>query len=134
MKKSLKNLAVASREVEVSYPSNPNFKVRLRYTGRSMLRDIIKRSTKTRINSNLETEQYLDTEALNAIYSREVIIGWSGLTKDVLSTLILIDESAMEDGEELDYSPEDAEFLLSESVPFDKFVNTAMSNLDTFRE
>lgn len=134
MKKSLKNLAVASREVEVAYPSNTNFKVRLRYTGRSMLRDIIKRSTKTRINSNLETEQYLDTEALNAIYSREVIIGWSGLTKDVLSTLILIDESAMEDGEELDYSPEDAEFLLSESVPFDKFVNTAMSNLDTFRE
>lgn len=134
MKKSLKSLAVSSREVEVVFPTHPTFKIMLKYTGRSMLRDIIKRSTRTRINSNLESEQYVDTEALNGIYSREVITGWTGLTKDVLSTLILIDESAMEDGEELAYSAEDAEFLLSESVVFDKFVNTAMSNLDTFRE
>ena len=74
----------------------------------------------------------LDIELFNTMFIRSCVLGWSGLTMDTLSKFVLIGTPENPD-EEVPFSVENAEFLLSSSELFDRFINETVSNLDIFR-
>ena len=78
-----------------------------------------------------KTEQ-LDVDLFNKLFVSSCVLGWKGLTMENLSKLVLI-EPAENPEEEVEFSVENAEFLLSASEAFDKFINATVSDLDSFR-
>lgn len=132
---SLKNIIVNTKEVEVAFPGHPDFKVTLGAISRELLRKIRQDSTKSEMDSKLRMPvERLDEDKFARLFTEAAIKGWTGLTYEILSTLILIDESAIEDmAEEVEYSEENAEILLKGSQIFDSWVNEAVYDIARFR-
>lgn len=130
--KSIKDLVVSEKIVEQEFPGIPTFKVRLKYQGRQAIRELAKKATVHSIGPDMKKTEKLDIELFNTMFIRSCVLGWSGLTMDVLSKFVLIDTPENPD-EEVPFSVENAEFLLSSSELFDRFINETVSNLDIFR-
>ena len=130
--KSIKDLVVSEKIVEQEFPGIPTFKVRLKYQGRQAIRELAKKATVHAIGPDMKKTEKLDIELFNTMFIRSCVLGWSGLTMDILSKFVLIDTTENPD-EEVLFSVENAEFLLSSSELFDRFINETVSNLDIFR-
>jgi len=130
--KSIKNLVASERIVEKEFPGVPGFKIRLKYQGRQAIRELVKRSTVHAINSDMQKSEQLDMDLFNKLFVSSCVLGWTGLNMEGLSKLILLE--AVEDlNEEVPFSTENAEYLISASERFDKFINATVHDLDIFR-
>lgn len=130
--KSIKNLVASERIVEKEFPGVPGFKIRLKYQGRQAIRELVKRSTVHAINSDMQKSEQLDLDLFNKLFVSSCVLGWTGLNMEGLSKLILLE--AVEDlNEEVPFSTENAEYLISASERFDKFINATVHDLDIFR-
>ena len=130
--KSIKNLVASERIVEKEFPGVPGFKIRLKYQGRQAIRELVKRSTVHAINSDMQKSEQLDMDLFNKLFVSSCVLGWTGLNMERLSKLILLE--AVEDlNEEVPFSTENAEYLISASERFDKFINATVHDLDIFR-
>lgn len=130
--KNIKDLVVSEKIVEREFPGIPSFKVRLKYQGRQAIREIAKRSTVYSIGSDMKKSENLDIDLFNKLFINACVLGWSGLTLEVLAKLVLIGDVA-DPSEEVPFSQENAEFLLNSSELFDKFINATVHDLDCFR-
>lgn len=132
---SLKNILVDTKEVEISFPGHEDFVVKVGAISRELLRKIRKDSTKTEMDSKLRIPmERLDEDKFARLFTAAAVKGWSGLTYNILSDLILMDESCIEDMEEtVEYSEEDAALLLKESQIFDTWVNEVVYDIARFR-
>ena len=75
----------------------------------------------------------LDEDKFVVEFSAAVIKGWEGLTLENLETLILIDTEGKDMSQELPYTAENAEVLVSSSTEFDTWLNEVVFDLDNFR-
>lgn len=130
--KNIKDLVLSEKIVERAFPGIPTFVVRLKYQGRQSIRELVKKATVHSFGTDMKKTESLDIELFNKLFVGSCVLGWTGLTMEVLSKLVLINEG-FDPAEEVAFSPDNAEFLLNSSELFDKFVNATVSDLDCFR-
>ena len=128
---SLKSLLVPSKTVEVEYPGMPGFKVNLSFLSREVLSTIRKKSTKTTFKNRQPMEE-LNDEIFLELYVKEAVKGWTGLKLKYLEQLSPIDLTGQDTEQELDFSEENALYLMKSSTNFDAFVSEQVTDLGNF--
>lgn len=128
---SLKSLLVPSKSVETEYPGMPGFKVEISFLSRETLQSIRKRATKTTFKNRQAIEE-LDDDAFLELYVQETVKGWSGLKLRYLEQLAPVDLSGQDLEAELDYTQENALFLMKNSTNFDNYVSEQVTDLGNF--
>jgi hypothetical protein len=80
-----------------------------------------------------QADEQLHDEKFISEFAAATIKGWKGLTLKHLETLILINTEGQNLDEELAYTKENAETLISNSTEFDQFINDTVFDLGNFR-
>lgn len=128
---SLKNLLVPSKALEVEYPGMPEFKVQVSFLSRETLQSIRKKSTKTAFKNRQPVEE-LNDELFLDLYVKAALKGWSGLKLKYLEQLAPVDLTGQDMDAELEYSEENALYLMKNSTNFDAFVSEQVTDLGNF--
>lgn len=129
---SLKTLLVPSKTVEVEYPGLPGFKVKVSFLSRETLVSIRKKATKTAFKNRQPVEE-LNDEVFLQLYVKESVKGWSGLKLSYLEQLAPVDLTGQDMEAELDFSEENALFLMKNSSNFDAFISETVTDLGNFQ-
>lgn len=129
---SLKTLLVPSKTVEIDYPGMPGFKVKVSFLSRETLVNIRKKATKTTFK-NRQAADELNDEVFLQLYVKESIKGWDGLKLSYLEQLAPVDLTGQDLEAELDFSEENALFLMKNSSNFDAFVSETVTDLGNFQ-
>ena len=130
----LKKLMVDVKEVWVDFPGLSGFKVKVANLSRKELTNLRKRCTVQKFDRKTrQVMETLDEDKFVVEFSAAVIKGWEGLTLENLETLILIDTEGKDMDQELPYTAENAEVLVSSSTEFDTWLNEVVFDLDNFR-
>lgn len=130
----LRKLMVDVKEVWVDFPGLSGFKVKVANLSRKELTNLRKRCTVQKFDRKTrQVVETLDEEKFVVEFSAAVIKGWEGLTLEHLETLLLIDTEGKDMSEELPFTPENAEVLVSSSTEFDTWLNEVVFDLDNFR-
>ena len=128
---SLKTLLVPSKSLEVEYPGMPDFKIQIAFLSRETLQTIRKKSTKTSFKNRQPVEE-LNDELFLELYVKSAIKGWSGLKLKYLEQLAPVDLTNQDLDAELEYSEENALYLMKNSTNFDSFVSEQVTDLGNF--
>lgn len=130
---SLKSLLVPSKQVDVEFPGFPGFQVTLGFLSRETLVSIRKKATKTSFKNRQATEE-LDDELFLKLYVQASVKGWKGLQLAYLEQLAPVDLSDQKDlTAELEFTEENALFLMKASANFDSWVSEQVSDLGNFQ-
>lgn len=128
---SLKTLLVPSKSLEVEYPGMPDFKVQVAFLSRETLQTIRKKATKTSFKNRQPVEELNDDLFLD-LYVKASIKGWSGLKLTYLEQLAPVDLTGQDPDAELEYSEENALYLMKNSSNFDSFISEQVTDLGNF--
>jgi hypothetical protein len=128
---SLKNLLVPSKALEVEYPGMPEFKIQVSFLSRETLQNIRKKSTKTVFKSRQAVDE-LNDELFLELYVKSAVKGWSGLKLKYLEQIAPVDLTGQDMDAELEYSEENALYLMKNSADFDSFVSNTVTELGNF--
>jgi len=128
---SLKNMLVPSKEVTVEYPGMPGFNVQVSFLSRESLQNIRKKATKTTFKNRQPIEE-LNDDLFLELYVKGSIKGWSGLKMSYLEQLSPVDVSDHDPNQELEYTEENALYLMKSSVNFDSFISEHVTDLGNF--
>lgn len=128
---SLKTLLVPSKNLEVEYPGMPDFKIQIAFLSRETLQTIRKKATKTSFKNRQPIEE-LNDELFLELYVKSSIKGWSGLKLSYLEQLAPVDLSGQDPDAELEYSEENALYLMKNSANFDSFISEQVTDLGNF--
>ena len=130
-KVSLKSLLVPSKNIEVEYPGMPGFEISLSFLSRETLQTIRKKSTKTSFKNRQPVEE-LNDDLFLELYVKASVVGWKGLKIRYLEQLAPIDVSGLNPDDELEFSEENALYLMKSSSNFDAFVSEQVTDLGNF--
>jgi hypothetical protein len=128
---SLKTLLVPSKSVQVEYPGFPGFVVDLAFLSRETLLSIRKKSTKTSFKNRQAAEEFNEDLFLQ-LYVENAVKGWSGLKLSYLEQLAPVDLTGQKMEDELNYTAENALYLMKNSSNFDAFVSEQVTDLGNF--
>ena len=128
---SLKTLLVPSKTVQVEYPGMPGFTVDVCFLSRETLQTIRKKATKTSFKNRQPVEE-LNDELFLELYVKASIKGWSGLTLKYLEQLAPVDVGSEDLDTELEYTEENALYLMKASSNFDAFISEQVTDLGNF--
>ena len=128
---SLKNILVPSKEVTVEYPGMPGFEVNICFLSRETLQTIRKKATKTTFKNRQPVEE-LNDDLFLELYVRGSIKGWTGLKFKYLEQLAPVDLADQDLEQELEYSEENALYLMKSSTNFDSFISEKVTDLGNF--
>jgi hypothetical protein len=128
---SLKTLLVPSKTVNVEYPGMPGFTIDLCFLSRETLQSIRKKATKTSFK-NRQPQEELNDDLFLELYVKASVKGWKGLTLKYLEQLAPVDVSDEDPSAELDFSEENALYLMKASTNFDAFVSEQVTDLGNF--
>jgi len=128
---SLKSLLVPSKSIEVEYPGMPGFTVSLAFLSRETVINIRKKATKTTFK-NRQAQEELNDELFLQLYVENAVKGWTGLKIKYLEQLAPVDVSQLDPEDELNYSAENALYLMKNSSDFDSFISEQVSDLGNF--
>ena len=128
---SLKTLLVPSKAIEVEYPGMPGFYVDIAFLSRETLLNIRKKSTKTSFKNRQPQEEFND-ELFLQLYVENAVKGWRGLKLTYLDQLAPVDLTGQDMDAELEYTAENALFLMKNSTNFDSFISEQVSDLGNF--
>ena len=131
MSLSLKTLLVPSKALEVEYPGMPDFKIDLAFLSRETLQTIRKKATKTTFKNRQPVEE-LNDDLFLELYVKASIKGWSGLKLKYLEQLAPVDLTGQDQDAELEYSEENALYLMKNSTNFDSFISEQVTDLGNF--
>lgn len=130
----LKKLMVDVKEVWVDFPGLHGFKVKVANLSRKELTNLRKRCTVQKFDRKTrQVVETLDEDKFVSEFSAAVIKGWEGLTLEHLETILLIETEGKDMSEELPYTIDNAEVLVSSSTEFDTWLNEVVFDLDNFR-
>jgi hypothetical protein len=130
----LKKLMVDTKAVWVDFPGLPGFEVEVANLSRKELNGIRKKCTTTKFDRKTrQAVETLDEEKFVIEFTHGVVKNWKGLTLEHLETLLLVDIDGKDPKQELEYSSENAETLVSSSTEFDTWLNEVVFDLDNFR-
>ena len=128
---SLKTLLVPSKALEVEYPGMPDFKVQVAFLSRETLQAIRKKSTKTSFKNRQPVEE-LNDDLFLELYVKASLKGWDGLKLKYLEQLAPVDLTGQDPEAELEYSEENALYLMKNSSNFDSFISEQVTDLGNF--
>lgn len=128
---SLKTLLVPSKSVTVEYPGMPGFSVDVCFLSRETLQNIRKKSTKTSFKNRQPIEE-LNDELFLELYVKASIKGWTGLKLSYLEQLAPVDLTDADSDETLEYTEENALYLMKASPNFDAFISEQVTDLGNF--
>jgi hypothetical protein len=128
---SLKSLLVPSKSVEVEYPGLYGFKVNIAFLSRETLLNIRKKSTKTSFKNRQASDEFNEDLFLQ-LYVENAVKGWSGLKLAYLEQLAPVDLTGQNPEDELEFSAENALYLMKNSSNFDAFISEQVSDLGNF--
>jgi len=128
---SLKNLLVPSKAVEVEFPGMPGFFIHIAFLARETLINIRKKATKTTFK-NRQPHEELDDELFLQLYVENAVKGWRGLKIRYLEELAPVDVSKLDPEDELNYTTENALYLMKNSNSFDSFISEQVNDLGNF--
>lgn len=128
---SLKTLLVPSKSVQVEYPGMPGFVVDLAFLSRETLLSIRKKSTKTSFKNRQAAEEFNEDLFLQ-LYVENAVKGWKGFKLSYLEQLAPVDLKGQNLDDELEYTPENALYLMKNSSNFDGFISEQVSDLGNF--
>jgi hypothetical protein len=128
---SLKSLLVPSKALEIEYPGMPGFTIDVSFLSRDTLQSIRKKATKTSFKNRQPVEE-LNDELFLELYVKASIKGWKGLTLAYLDLLAPVDLTGQDPKAELDFSDENALFLMKNSSNFDSFISEQVTDLANF--
>ena len=131
MSLSLKSLLVPSKAVEVEYPGMPGFVINLAFLSRETLLSIRKKSTKTTFKNRQAAEEFNEDLFLQ-LYVENAVKGWSGFKLSYLEQLAPVDLSGQDMSSELEYTAENALYLMKNSSNFDAFISEQVGDLGNF--
>ena len=120
-----------SKSLEVEYPGMPEFKVQVAFLSRETLQQIRKKATKTSFKNRQPVEE-LNEELFLDLYVKAAVKGWSGLKLKYLEQLAPVDLAGQDLDAELEYSEENALYLMKNSTNFDSFVSEQVTDLGNF--
>lgn len=130
---SLKTLLVPSKEVQVEFPGFPGFELTLNFLSRETLINIRKKATKTTFKNRQPTEE-LNDDLFLELYVKACIKGWKGFQLSYLEQLAPVDLSDQKDmTAELEYTEDNALFLMKSSSNFDTWVSEQVTDLGNFQ-
>jgi hypothetical protein len=131
---SLKSLLVPSKLIEVDYPGFDGFKVQLSFLSRETLMNIRKKATKVVFKQRQPVEE-LNDELFLQLYVDASIKGWTGLKLSYLEQLAPVDLAGQSDLDAvLEYTAENALFLMKNSSNFDAWVSEQVTELGNFQK
>ena len=130
---SLKSLLVPSKSSEVEFPGFNGFKVNLSFLSRETLVAIRKKATKITFKNRQPTEE-LNDDLFLELYVQASIKGWSGLKLSYLEQLAPVDLSKQDLDAELEFTEENALFLMKSSSNFDSWVSEQVTDLGNFQK
>lgn len=128
---SLKSLLVPSKSVEVEFPGMPGFVIQAAFLSRETLLNIRKKSTKTTFKNRQPSEEFNEDIFLQ-LYVENAIKGWAGFKLEYLEQLAPVDLSGQDMEAELEYTQENALYLMKNSSAFDAFITETVSDLANF--
>jgi len=130
---SLKSLLVPSKLVKVDFPGFSGFNVQLSFLSRETLVGIRKKATKITFKNRQPTEE-LNDDLFLQLYVAASIKGWTGFKLSYLEQLAPVDLTGQDMNAELDYSEENALFLMKSSSNFDSWVSENVTELGNFQK
>ena len=128
---SLKSMLVPSKEITVEYPGMPGFEIQVSFLSRETLQNIRKKATKTTFKNRQPVEE-LNDDLFLELYVKGSIKGWSGLKLSYLEQLAPVDVSDQDPESELEYTEENALYLMKSSTNFDSFISEQVTDLGNF--
>lgn len=128
---SLKTLLVPSKEVEVEYPGMPGFLIQVAFLSRETLLSIRKKSTKTTFKNRQPQEEFNEDLFLQ-LYVENAVKGWTGFKLKYLEQLAPVDLTGQDLEDTLEYTQENALFLMKNSSNFDAFITEQVGDLGNF--
>jgi hypothetical protein len=128
---SLKTLLVPSKSVQVEYPGMPGFVIDLAFLSRETLLSIRKKSTKTSFKNRQAAEEFNEDLFLQ-LYVENAVKGWKGFKLSYLEQLAPVDLKGQNMDDELEYTAENALYLMKNSSNFDGFISEQVSDLGNF--
>ena len=130
----LKKLMVDTKAVWVDFPGLQGFEVEVANLSRKELTGLRKKCTTTKFDrKSRQAVETLDEDKFITEFSKSVIKNWKGLTLEHLETLLLVDIEGQDPSKELEFTPDNAETLVSSSTEFDTWLNEVVFDLDNFR-
>lgn len=120
-----------SKSVKAEYPGMPGFVVDLAFLSRETLLNIRKKSTKTTFKNRQASEEFNEDLFLQ-LYVENAIKGWDGLKLSYLEQLAPVNLSGQDPDAELEYTAENALYLMKNSSNFDAFISEQVSDLGNF--
>lgn len=130
----LKKLMVDTKSVWIDFPGLKGFEVEVANLSRKELTGLRKKCTSTKFDrKSRQAVEDLDEEKFIVEFTKSVVKNWKGLTLGHLETLILVDIDGQDPDQELEYSKDNAETLVSSSTEFDTWLNEVVFDLDNFR-
>ena len=130
----LKKLMVDTKNVWVDFPGLPGFEVEVANLSRKELTGLRKKCTTTKFDRKTrQPVEKLDEDKFVVKFTHGVVKDWKGLTLEHLETLLLVDIEGKDPKQELEYTDENAETLVSSSTEFDTWLNEVVFDLDNFR-
>lgn len=130
---SLKSLLVPSKTVEVEFPGFSGFKVELSFLSREKLLEIRKKATKMTFKNRQAVEE-LNDDLFLQLYVKAAIKGWSGFKLEFLEQLAPVDLTGQDLDAELEYTEENALFLMKSSGNFDAWISEQVTELGNFQK
>ena len=130
----LKQLVVDSKAMWIDFSGLEGFSVEVANLSRKELTGMRKKCTTTKFNrKSRAAEEVLDEDKFVVEFARNSVKNWKGLTLAHLETLILVETDGQDLTQEIEYSEENAEILVSQSTEFDTWLNEVVFDLDNFR-
>ena len=131
----LQSLKINKKEVTVAYPRFKDFKLKMKYVTREELASIREKTTTISFNRVTRAkEETIDTDKFMDSYLKEAVVGWSGLTYELLSLMVPIETDGLDMKAEIPYTHEDAMWLVKNCSEFDGFISETMSQVDVFSQ
>lgn len=134
-KLNIASLVLDHKSMEFPFKGAEGFKVTLNYTTAEKYAAIRKECVTTKLDEDSGYPvEVVDPDKWSHEFCKQTVTSWTGLTYGILASIMLINESAIEDlDEEVEYTVENAEMLLKHSKEFDTWVNSKITNLQFFR-
>jgi hypothetical protein len=130
----LKDLIVDAKTVWVPFDGHEDFEVEMAYVSRTEMSKLVKSCQESKMNrSTRQIETELNSEKFLSAFVKRVILGWRGLSMEILAEFVPIEYDADNADKELPYDDANALFLIKESQMFDDWLNEKVNDIDTFR-
>ena len=128
---SLKSLLTPNKAVEIDFPGLLDFKINVAFLSRDDLVKIRKKATVTSFKKGAMVE-ILNDDLFLQLYVQGSIKGWSGLKLSYLDKLAPVDLEGQNIEDTLEYSDENALFLMQQSTEFDRFISDTVTDIANF--